>query len=400
MAVEAEGRARWARAWVVRWIAALVVIGVVAFVLAVPDLIESAANGVVPAAPVAVSENAMRLHRSFFVADLHADSLLWGRDLNERSERGHVDVPRLADAGVALQVFSAVTRSPLGQNYERNRSDAGDAITWLAVLSRWPPATWRSLTQRAVYQASRLHQTADLSGGRFRVIENTSDLRRFIDERRQVPSLVAGLLSIEGMHALEGELANLDVLYAAGFRMMGLAHFFDNEVGGSAHGTGRGGLTPFGRQVVQRMEERRILVDLAHASPDLIRDVLAIATRPVVVSHTGIRRTCDNVRNLSDEQIRGIAATGGLIGIGYWDAAVCDVSVAGIARSIRAAVDVVGAEHVALGSDFDGSTQTPFDTTGLPMLTQALLDAGLSEEDVRRIMGGNVERLLARVLPD
>src|ERR1043165_10157303 len=102
------------------------------------------------------------------------------------------------------------------------------------------------------------------------------------------------------------------------------------------------------------MEARGILVDLAHASPRTVDDVLAVATRPVVDSHTGLRATCDNARNLTDEQVRRVAATGGLVGIGSWGTATCGTDAAAVARSIRYAVKVAGVEHVALGSGFDG----------------------------------------------
>jgi membrane dipeptidase len=364
-----------------------------------PGLAERSINRVLAPPPYAADAPARRLHDTLFVADLHADSLMWGRDLLARGTYGHVDVPRLVEGGVALQVFSVVTKVPRGQNYERNPADAGDSITALAVLERWPLAAWTSLAQRALYQAQKLHDVAARSGGRFRVIETAADLQRFLQDRRSEPTLTAGLLAVEGLQAIEGRLANLDHLRAAGFRMMGLTHFFDNELGGSLHGTEQGGLTDLGHAAVRRMEEQHIIVDLAHASPRVVSDVLAMATRPVVVSHTGVKGTCEHVRNLDDEQLRGVAATGGVIGIGYWDAAVCDVSVAGIVRAIRYAVQVVGADHVALGSDFDGATETPFDTRGVPLLTQGLLAAGVAPADVEKIMGGNVRRLLLEMLP-
>jgi microsomal dipeptidase-like Zn-dependent dipeptidase len=182
--------------------------------------------------------------------------------------------------------------------------------------------------------------------------------------------------------------------------MMGLAHFFDNRFAGSAHGVDKYGLTAEGRALVPYLEDHSVLVDLAHASPRTIRDVLAIARRPVVVSHTGVRGTCPGRRNLDDEELAGIAATGGVVGIGFWDTAVCDASAPGIARAIRYAVDKVGAEHVALGSDFDGAVATPFDAAGMAQITQALLDSGMAEPEIRLVMGGNVERLLRESLPD
>jgi len=124
-----------------------------------------------------------------------------------------------------------------------------------------------------------------------------------------------------------------------------------------------------------------------------------MATRPVVVSHTGERGTCDNRRNLSDEQLRKIAATGGVIGIGFWDVAVCGSDASAIARAIGHAVQVAGVDHVALGSDFDGAINAPFDVTGLPLVTQALQERAFSDAEIDKIMGGNVMRLLHQMLP-
>jgi len=214
------------------------------------------------------------------------------------------------------------------------------------------------------------------------------------------PSLTAGLLAIEGAHALDGDPANVDVVADAGFRIMSPSHFFDNAFGGSAHGLEKGCLTDAGREMVRRMEERRMLVDVAHASVATIDDVLALATRPVIASHTGVRGVCDNARNLSDAHLRGIAETGGVLGIGFWPTACGGDDPASIARSIVYAVDVAGVEHVGLGSDFDGAVPVPFDATGLVQLTDALLEAGLGEEAVAMVMGGNVRRLLSETLPD
>jgi len=147
------------------------------------------------------------------------------------------------------------------------------------------------------------------------------------------------------------------------------------------------------------MEARGVLVDLAHASAATIDDVLAMARQPVAVSHTGVRGTCDNARNLSDGQLRAIAAKGGVVGIGFWPTATCGTDPRAIARAIAHAVRVAGPDHVALGSDFDGAVATPFDATGVPLVTEALLEAGLEEETVGRVMGGNVVRLLRATLP-
>ena len=143
-----------------------------------------------------------------------------------------------------------------------------------------------------------------------------------------------------------------------------------------------------------------MFIDIAHASPKTIDDILAMATRPVVVSHTGVKGTCDNNRNLSDDQLRRIAATGGVIGIGFWDTAICGEDAAAIARAIKYAASIAGVEHVALGSDFDGSVKVPFDASGVPLITEALIAEGFSDNDIALIMGGNVLRLLSEYLPE
>jgi microsomal dipeptidase-like Zn-dependent dipeptidase len=353
--------------------------------------------------PYPVSDRARDLHRRLFVADLHADSLLWGRNLLKRGTRGHVDVPRLLEGGVALQAFTIVSKTPRGLNIERN-DDRSDQLTLLAMAGRWPVATWTSLRERALYQGHRLDEMAARSEGRLIVLRTKADFEGYLRRRTEEtagdrePKVTAGFLGIEGAQVLEGKLENVDVLADAGFRMMSPTHFFDNEVGGSAHGVAKGGLKALGREVIRRMEQRGMLVDLAHASPQTISDVLAMARQPVVVSHTGVKATCDNRRNLSDAELRGVAATGGVVGIGYWEAAVCGADVSAIVRAVRHAVAVAGVDHVGLGSDFDGAVTTPFDTTGLPLLTEGLLAAGLSEEDVAKVMGENVRRVLLAVL--
>lgn len=382
-------------------------VGGLGLLLRAPGLIESRMNRVLRPGPYRVSERATSLHRRLFVADLHADSLLWGRDLLEVGTRGHVDVPRLAAGGVALQAFTVVSKSPRGLNIERN-DDRSDQITLLAIAGGWPPATWTSLRERALYQAKRLDEMARRSGGRLSVLRTGADLEGYRGRREdsrasrsspsESPIPIAGFLGIEGAQVLEGSLANVDVLYDAGFRMMSPTHFFDNEIGGSAHGLQKGGLTELGRDVIRRMERLGMLVDMAHASPRTIDDVIAQATRPVVVSHTGVKGTCDNTRNLSDGQLRAIAGTGGVVGIGYWDTAVCGNDARAIGRAIRYAVTVAGIDHVALGSDFDGAVTVPFDTTGLPLVTEALLAEGLSDDDIAKVMGGNVLRVLGGAL--
>jgi microsomal dipeptidase-like Zn-dependent dipeptidase len=379
--------------------AAIAVVGfVIFFFVLAASITERVLNPVISKPPYPVSDRAARLHETLFVADMHADSLLWNRDLNADGTVAQADVPKLMRGNVALQAFTVVTKTPRGLNIESN-SDSTDNIFLLALAQRQPLENLTSLTKRALWQARRLHEYAAASGGTLTVIENKRDLAAFV-ERRKTQKMVGGWLGIEGAHALDNKLENLDALYNAGFRMISPTHFFDNDLAGSAHGIEKYGLTDKGRELVRRMESRRMLVDIAHASPRAIDDVLAMATRPVVVSHTGVKGTCDNNRNLSDEQLRRVAATGGVIGIGFWDTAVCGEDARSVARAIKYAAGIAGVEHVALGSDFDGSVKVPFDTSGEALITEALIAEGLGDADIALLMGGNVLRLLSESLPE
>jgi membrane dipeptidase len=357
-----------------------------------PAEIERGQNKVEPV-PLNVTPAAAALHATLDVADMHADSLLWQRDLLTRSDRGHVDLPRLIEGRYALQVFSSVTKSPAGQNYDANGADS-DTITGLVKIQQQPERTWTSLLQRSLWHADKLHDFAARSDGKLRVVKAPADIDRLLADRKGGAIVVGGLLSIEGLHDLEGKIENLDVLYAAGFRMAGLAHFFDNDVAGSMHGIDKGGLTPLGRQAVQRMEALGMIVDVAHASHAAVAEVLAMAKRPVVSSHGGVQATCKVNRNLTDDEIKGIAKTGGVIGIGFWQGAICSLKPQDAVRAIAYVRDLVGIDHVGLGSDFDGSTTTGFDASQIAGVTQALLDAGFPEADIRKVMGGSVLRVL------
>lgn len=369
---------------------ALLVVALVGFLLFGPGIAERSMNKVV-GGPWPVSERAKALHASLFVADMHGDTLLWQRDFDAAATRGQVDLPRLRAGNVGLQILSSVTKTPKGQNYDSNNGDT-DNITLLAMAQLQPVRTWGSLVERSLWHAEKLRRAAARSP-EIRIVRTRGDLAAL---HRGV---VGTLLSVEGAHNLEGDLANLDRLYAAGFRMIGLAHFFDNELAGSMHGEKKYGLTPFGLKALRLMEAKGIIVDVAHCSHACFADVMRLAARPVVVSHGGVTATCATNRNLTDEELRALAKNGGVIGIGYWDAAVCAPTPAATARAIVHAVQIAGIDHVGLGSDFDGSVTTGFDTAHLDAVTQALIDAGLSAGDIARVMGGNVRRLLMAGLP-
>jgi membrane dipeptidase len=378
-------------------IATAVVGGAVFGPRAVPTIVSRGLNPTIRP-PYRPSERAVALHRDLRVADLHADSFLWGRDLSVRSAVGTVDVPRLIDGNVALQVFAAATRFPIPPRL-RNNDGQRDAIRALAIVGRWPRATWRSPFARALLVAERARRLEARTGGRFAIVGSPSDLARHLARRADDPARTTAVLAVEGAHALDGDVANIRLLSASGYRIFGLVHFGDNAFAGSTHGVERHGLTAPGRDLVARLEATGMLVDVAHASPRTIDDVLSVASRPVIASHTGVVATCSSIRNLEDDQLRGIAATGGVVGIGFWPTATCGRDASAIARAVAHAVNVCGPAQVALGSDFDGTPGIPFDASGFALVTDALLAIGLPEETIRRVMGENVLALLARTLP-
>jgi microsomal dipeptidase-like Zn-dependent dipeptidase len=345
-----------------------------------------------------VSDDARRIHDESLVVDLHADSLLFGRDLLTRSEVGHVDLPRLQEGGVGLQMFTAATKTPFGVDIHQTSAHGIDLLTLGSFAGRSPMATLGPL-DRALYQATHLASMIERSDGQLVAVRSRADLDRLIATRAKDDSVVGAMFGLEGAHALEGEIANFDRLHDAGVRMIGLTHFFDNEYAGSAHGLEKGGLTEQGRELVALMERRGVAVDLAHLSPEAVDDVLAMVTKPTLVSHGGVRATCDNPRNLTDEQVRAIAAGGGVIGIGYFELAVCGYEPRDVVAAMQHVIDLVGDDFVALGSDYDGGTKVAFDTSQLRALTQQMLDDGLSEASVRKILGANALRVLRRTLP-
>ena len=377
----------------------LIAICVAAILIIAPAKVDQSKNQVTPHKPYVVSKQAQQLHDSLIVGDWHADSLLWNRDLSKRNHYGHVDIPRLQQGNVGLQMFTTVTKSPSGQNYHHNEASASDRITLLALVQRWPIQTWTSLKARAIHQAKKLHALERKNSSDLFIIKSQKDLVRWKNKRKANPKLIGALLGTEGSHALDGELDNIQELFDHGFRMMSLQHFFDNKLGASLHGASQSGLSDFGRQAIKKMNQLNIIIDVSHSSESVVADVLNLSTKPLVISHTGFKGHCDTDRNISDQLMKKVAAKGGLIAVGYWNAAVCGTNPKNIAQAIKYGIDLVGADHVSLGSDFDGSVTTKIDTSELSAITQALLDEGINELQVKKVMGENMLKFLEQLLP-
>jgi microsomal dipeptidase-like Zn-dependent dipeptidase len=357
---------------------------------------------------------------------------MWNRDLHDSTPRGHVDRHRLAGGNVCVQVFSAVTAVPLFWRKSGGR-DSLDVFPFLARFSDWrghpdwPDGDrFGALPERtrfALYQARKLKRQVAESGGWLRLILSKEDLRAVRENRKRGRGETGVLLALEGAHVLgtnlddEGDyLDSLRSLYDAGFRMLGLAHGFDNDIAGSSQGVTKHGLTAAGKKVVQLAMDKGMIIDLSHSSEETIEDVLemaAVSGTPVIASHGGVKHTCDSTRNLGPAQIRGIARTNGAIGVGLFKDATCGDTLDATVQAMRYIMQRAGPDHVALGSDFDGFVATPIDAGQLNRLTGALEKAlcdctanpdclGEAEchEAISKIMGQNALRVFEAVLPE
>jgi membrane dipeptidase len=367
--------------------------------LFVPKIVDKKFNTISIKPPYKVDMEAQALYDSLdFVADMHCDALLWKRDLLVKNDFGSVDIPRMLEAKAGIQAFTIVTKAPRNMNFDKNTGET-DQITLPFILQLRPAKSWFNLTERALAQCRALFEFEKKSDGKFKVITTSTGLEKYIDGKKSNKNITAGFLGIEGMHALEGKLENVDVLYDAGVRMMSPVHFFDNQLGSSAHGVEHGGLTAFGREVIKKMQAKNMILDVAHCSPKMVDEILQITTKPIVSSHTGVQGTHMSVRNISDKHIKGIAKTGGLISIAMFEPATGTKTPASTAKAVKYCIDLVGADYVALGSDFDGAIEIHTDITGLPLYVEELLKLGVLREDIKKVMGGNVKRFLLANLP-
>lgn len=326
------------------------------------------------------SPEARALHARYPAIDLHADSLMWARwvgyDLLSRHDPplpwsalgGHVDVPRLVEGGIGAQFFGLVSL-PIGQR------------TGLA----------RVIDQ----QIDELDRQIAHAPGRLMKVWSAADLAR-----AQARGAVSALLGIEGAHALEGDLDKLDHFARRGVRYLGLCHFSANEACYPAYGYARRdeeGLTPFGRDLVRRAESLSVLVDLSHINRRGFLEACALATRPPIVSHTGVLGAFDHWRNIDDEQLRAVADRGGCVGVIFCPKFLGGDGLEPVVKHLEHIISVAGEDAPALGSDWDGfivPTRDLCDAARLPLLTDALLARGFSEARIGKILRGNAARVL------
>ncbi len=337
--------------------------------------------------PEALRARVQALHARAPVADGHADSLMWNRDLLTASEAGHVDFPRLREAGVKLQSFTIVTRGlPLL-----------DGFSLFAWKQGWPAHARRSEWARCTWQLDRMAHFCRASQGTVSIAGTSQQLTDNLAQGR-----LSAVLGIEGAHALEGQVERVAELHARGVRFMSLTHLDSNELGGtSTPWRDHGPLTPLGHQVLDAMASARMAVDLAHASPAMVTELLAHPTIRPFCSHAGMQGAHPLWRNLPDAVLRGIADKGGTVGVIFAPQFVGGKALADVARHIEHGLQVMGEDGVALGSDYDGMVPLPQgmrDVRDLPKLTEVLLRRGLAERVVEKVIGGNARRFFGEVL--
>lgn len=333
--------------------------------------------------PVDVAE----LHRRIAVADGHADSLMWNRDLTKASEAGHVDFPRLKEAGVKIQCFTIVTRGlPLI-----------DGFSLFARRQGWPRHARADEWSRCTWQLDRLAAFCRESNGGASIAASGTQLEDNLAHGR-----ISAVVGIEGGHALGGQVERVKVLYERGVRFMSLSHLSNNELGGtSTPFFGNKPLTAHGRDVLDAMGEVGMLLDVAHASAAMLPELLAHPKARPFCSHAGVQGATKLWRNLSDETCRAIADKGGVVGIIFAPQFLGGKTVAHLVNHVEHAVKVMGEDGVAFGSDFDGMVPLPRgmrDVRDLPVLTAALLARGMPLRVVEKVLGENYRRLFRETL--
>jgi membrane dipeptidase len=332
-----------------------------------------------PAPASADARGVLDAHRAI---DLHADTLMWARwlgyDLLRRHTPplpraalgGHVDLPRMTSGGAGGQFFGLVSL-PL-------------------------PGTSSGLSRAVHEQIDALDATVARSEGKLRKVRTTAEIAAC-----HAAGAVSALLGIEGAHALEGDLERLEAFAGRGVRYLGLAHFSANEACFPAYGRGRRdseGLTRFGRALIERCESLGVLVDLAHVNRRGFMDACGAVRTTPIVSHTGASGAFPHWRNIDDDQLRAVADRGGVVGVMFCPRFLGADGLGPVVRHLRHVLDVAGEDTPALGSDWDGfivPTAPLSDPTGLPSLVDALLQAGLTEGTIGKILRANVLRVLA-----
>jgi membrane dipeptidase len=372
----------------------------------------------------AVADRAHKLHFSSIMLDTHDDTtqrfFSKGFDLGKRNPDGHIDIPRMRDGGMNAIFFSI----------------------WIDGRIMGPPAV-----QKALDQIDAVHENVRKFSKDMVFARTAAEVRS-----AHAQGKIAALMGVEGGHMIGNDIRMVRIFGDLGVRYMTLSHFYNDEwADSSTDKPAHNGLTDYGKEIVREMNRQGIMVDISHVSDKTFYDALEVSKAPLIASHSSCRALCDHVRDMSDEMIKALAAKGGVIHINYeksfidqdyknaYDKATGGAGVVGalsqaikecgddqectaraaialerkmteegklphvswerIVDHIDHAVKLVGAEHVGLGSDFDGASMPEGmeDCSKLPKITEALLRKGYSDQDIRNILGENTLRVMEQV---
>jgi membrane dipeptidase len=366
-----------------------------------------------------IAERARKLHFSSIVLDTHDDTtqrfFSKDYDLGKRNPDGHVDIPRMREGGMNAIFFSI----------------------WIDGRIMGPPAV-----QKALDQIDAVHENVKKYSKDMMFCRTAAEVREAHKQGK-----IAALIGVEGGHMIGNDIRVLRMFGDLGVRYMTLSHFYNDEwADSSTDKPAHNGLTDFGKDIVREMNRQGIMVDISHVSDKTFYDALEVSKAPLIASHSSCRALCNHVRDMSDDMIKALAAKGGVIQINYersfidqaykdaYDKASggvvaamekvtkeCAGDEACVSRKIKDletqmeasgalprvswekiiehidhVVKLVGAEHVGLGSDFDGATMPDGmeDCSKLPRITEALMRKGYSDDDLRKILGGNILRVM------
>jgi membrane dipeptidase len=372
----------------------------------------------------AIADRAHKLQFSSIVLDTHDDTtqrlMLKGFDLGKRNPDGHIDIPRMREGGMNAIFFSI----------------------WIDGRIMGPPAV-----QKALDQIDAVHENVRKFSKDMVFARTAADVRS-----AHAQGKIAALMGVEGGHMIGNDIRMVRVFGDLGVRYMTLSHFYNDEwADSSTDKPAHNGLTDYGKEIVREMNRQGIMVDISHVSDKTFYDALEVSKAPLIASHSSCRALCDHVRDMSDEMIKALAAKGGVIQINYeksfidqdyknaYDKATggggvvatlsqivkdCGgdeecvvkaetalerkmtaegklphVSWERIIDHIDHAVKLVGADHIGLGSDFDGASMPDGmeDCSKLPKITEALVRMGYSDQDIRNILGENTLRVMEQV---
>jgi len=336
---------------------------------------------------ILLDQKVLDLHRRATVVDAHIDTLLeiivppvrrdklpTPRVFGERSDQGHVDLPRLQEGGVDLQIFAAYIQP----EYKIERA-----------------------LHRSMQLIDRFYHELEQHRDKIALFTKMADL-----EAAEGAGKIAAMLSIEGGEAVEADLGILRMLHRLGVRAMGLTWNERNQIAdGAAEGRTKGGLTNFGVELISEMNRIGMIVDVSHLSDPGFYDVMETTTKPIIASHSNCRALCDHRRNLTNDMIKCLADNGGVMGMNFSPSFIDQdkerATVERVLDHIDHVVELVGINHVGLGSDFDGISSTPRgleDVTKLPNITAGLVGGGYDEDEVMKVLGGNFLRVFRQVL--